>query len=88
MGRAWYDLLVVAALLLAYVVPRYFLRPERHPWEIWIPAAFAGAVIVGALATENWALAAVAGVVVPIEIWRTLPRWRHLKRALPSHGAR
>lgn len=88
MGPAWYDLLVVAVLLVAYVAPRYLLRPDRHPWEIWIPAAFACAVIGGALATENWALAAVAGVVVTIEIWRTLPRWRHLKSALPSHGAR
>jgi hypothetical protein len=79
-GDRWYIVVVVCALIAAYVVPRFLLRPEWRPWQIWAPAALAVAVIIGALATGNWGLAGIFAVFMPIEIWRTLPTWRLLRR--------
>ena len=64
-GHRWYIVFVVGALIAAYVVPRFLLRPERRPWQIWAPAALAVAVIIGAFATGNWGLAGIFTMFMP-----------------------
>jgi hypothetical protein len=81
MDESWRVLLMLVAFAAAYTIPRYLLTPERQPWQVWLPAGLAMGVVVGGAAIGDWGLAAIFGVVLPIEIWRTLPTWRALRAA-------
>jgi hypothetical protein len=78
-GHGWYLALVAVLLAAAYLVPRLFLRPERHPWQVWIPAAVAVAAIVYGMASRNWIFTGIFAFVLTVEVWRTLPIWRGLR---------
>jgi hypothetical protein len=72
-GEPWKAAVIVGALLLALVVPRWVLKPKKRPWQIWVPAAAAAALLVSGLITRYWLWVSTFGIVLPIEIWRTLP---------------
>ena len=78
-SEPWHALVVVAALVLAYCIPRYALTPEGRPWQIWIPTGAACALLIAALIMRGWLVVIVFGLVVPIDVWRTLPTWRALR---------